>query len=258
MIFYLGAPEACWLGRAGVPLFVSRVRLVRVSTYALPRAKAPWALDSGGFSEIAKHGRWTVKPPAYVAEVYRYQDRIGSLRWAAIQDYMCEPDMLAKTGLTVAEHQRRTVASYFDLRDRAPDLPWAPVLQGWTLEDYLAHVQQYDEAGLPWSSVPVVGVGTMCRRQGTSDAVTILGALAGAVRERGAPGLHAFGFKVKGLELVMRAGVELASSDSMAWSQAARRRKLALDGCRHKTCQNCMRFALFWRQQLLEGIGLAA
>jgi len=52
-------------------------------------------------------------------------------------DWMSEPIMLAKTGLTVAVHQARTVANYLALRDLAPDLPFIPVLQGWRLDDYL-------------------------------------------------------------------------------------------------------------------------
>ena len=47
---------------------------------------------------------------------------------------MCEPFMLAKTGLTVAEHQARTVANYLELRSLAPELPFVPVLQGWSLD----------------------------------------------------------------------------------------------------------------------------
>ncbi len=49
---------------------------------------------------------------------------------------MCEPIVIhggqagpirfAGTGLTVAEHQRRTVTNYAQLRDLAPDLPFVP------------------------------------------------------------------------------------------------------------------------------------
>jgi hypothetical protein len=62
--------------------------------------------------------------------------------WAAPQDWMCEPIVInggtaggqrfAGTHLSVAEHQRRTVANYAQLRDLAPDLPIIPVVQGWS------------------------------------------------------------------------------------------------------------------------------
>ena len=70
-----------------------------------------------------------------MAAVRRYRDEIGGLEWAAPMDWMCEPFMLAKTGLTVAEHQARTVANYLELRSLAPELPFVPVLQGWSLDN---------------------------------------------------------------------------------------------------------------------------
>ena len=39
----------------------------------------------------------------------------------------------------------------------------------------------------------------------------------------------------------------------MAWSFGARY-KPPLDGCTHKTCANCKRFALLWRDQMLNGL----
>ena len=41
---------------------------------------------------------------------------------------MCEPAILARTGLTVLEHHARTIRSYLELHDFAPDLPWLPWL----------------------------------------------------------------------------------------------------------------------------------
>src|SRR6266536_2188786 len=135
--FLLGTHHPGWLATAAVPLFVSdrRLRAYR----RLPRAAANWALDSGGFTELATHGSWEHGPtPAqYVARVRRYARDVGRMAWAAPQDWMCEPFILAKTGLSVAEHQARTIANYLRLRNLAPDLPFVPVLQGWTLADYL-------------------------------------------------------------------------------------------------------------------------
>ena len=103
-MFYLGTHEQSWLRRAGVPLFVSHRRLALLKNYY--RAVAPWALDSGGFTELNLHGRWATTARAYMDAVKRYIEEIGSLQWAATQDWMCEPYVLAKTGLSVAEHQR--------------------------------------------------------------------------------------------------------------------------------------------------------
>src|SRR5215831_19593742 len=101
-----------WLNTVEVPLMVSYPRLRRRAKRDLPRAKAAWVLDSGGYSELSLHGAWQISPQQYVADVRRYVDQVGMLQWAAVQDYMCEPWILEKTGLDILEHQYRSVVSY--------------------------------------------------------------------------------------------------------------------------------------------------
>jgi hypothetical protein len=67
MEFYLGVPEPAWLARTSVPLFLSRRRLARQRS--LPRARGPWALDSGGFTELSLYGRWQTGERQYAAEI---------------------------------------------------------------------------------------------------------------------------------------------------------------------------------------------
>lgn len=240
MIFYLGTHHPHWLSRVDVPLFVSRRSLARYKTP--PRAKGEWALDSGGFTELSTFGSWQTSATQYVAEVRRWKEEVGNLRWAAIQDWMCEPFITAKTGLSIAEHQRRTIASYRELRDLSPELPWVPVLQGWTYADYLRHVDQYEAAGVNLKVLPLMGLGSVCRRQGTAMAEELIRRLAGeGVR------LHGFGFKLTGLRRCAR---YLASSDSLAWSFDARRGS-PLPGCTHRKCANCVKYALRWRDKAL-------
>lgn len=242
-MFYLGAHQPSWLADFDVPLFVSRIRLAGRRT--LPRARCDWALDSGGFSELSLRGGWTVSAQQYVAEARRYRDEIGRMTWCAPQDWMCEPMIVAKTGLTVAEHQRRTVENYLDLRELAPELPWAPVLQGWLLSDYLDHIEQYARRGVNLAALPLVGLGSVCRRQATALAETLIRQLhAGGLK------LHGFGFKTLGLRRVAKF---LASADSMAWSFDARRAK-PIAGHAHKNCANCPGWALAWRDRLLRGL----
>lgn len=296
---YLGTHMPQWLGRLTIPLFVSRRTLA--TKKKLPRARGRWALDSGGFSELQMHGRWLTSPEQYVAEVRRFIREIGRLDWAAIQDWMCEPQVinglvrkwnpkkkrkpainyaawkvwargvaagghagvaatLAEaesieraghavevvfhgTGLSVEEHQRRTVDSYLLLRKLAPEIPWAPVLQGWRESDYMRHLAMYEAAGVNLWAAPVVGVGSVCRRQNTDEAEALLHRLAGLGLR-----LHGFGFKMLGLKRVHHL---LASSDSLAWSFAARNDP-PLPGCTtHKNCANCMLYALRWYDHLL-------
>ena len=64
-VLYIGSHEPSWLGRAGIPLFISHRRLARLKR-TLPTAIAPWALDSGGFSELALFGGWKTTALEYV------------------------------------------------------------------------------------------------------------------------------------------------------------------------------------------------
>jgi len=245
---YLGTHQPSWLTRrdlsdACVPLCISHHRLVGRRT--LPRAVTPWMLDSGGFSELSAHGRWTVDPYAYAADARRYADEIGMLDAAAIQDWMCEDDVLAMTGLSVYDHQIKTVASFLNLMTLDADLPWMPVLQGFTLDEYLRCVDLYDQVGIDLTLEKVVGLGSICRRQSTKEAVRIVESLSTmGIR------LHGFGFKISGLRRVAHL---LYSSDSMAWSYDATNRK-PMPGCPHKHCGNCPRYALAWRHQLLNSL----
>jgi hypothetical protein len=213
MQYFIGCHRPHWLGLTVQPLFISHRTLC--SRKRLPRARGPWALDSGGFSELSMHGRWTTTAAEYAAAVRRYRDEIGGLQFAAQQDWMCEPSILAKTGLTVLEHQRRTIENYLELVRIAPDLPWMPVLQGWCAGDYTDHIEQWYAAGVELHTLPRVGVGSICRRQHTIRASLILAEIA-----RHGIKVHAFGLKVTALRFVH---ADLASADSMAWSYAARR-----------------------------------
>jgi hypothetical protein len=100
----------------------------------------------------------------------------------------------AKTGLSVREHQERTVANYLDLRDRGP---FIPVLQGWTLDDYERCIDLYEDAGVDLTTEPLVGIGTVCRRQARPRSPQIVGALSSYGLS-----LHGFGMKSRGLARV--------------------------------------------------------
>ena len=245
MRFYLGSHIPAWLGRTDVPLFVSRSRLAGLKR--LPKALGPWALDSGGFTQLSLHGCWTVEPQAYAAEVQRWAAEIGRMEWAAVQDWMCEDAVRAKTGLKVRDHQLLTVESYLRLRELAPEITWAPVLQGRSLGDYMTHVEDYAQAGVDLRELPIVGGGSICRRQATTFAGIVIRWLAHeGIR------LHGFGFKATGL---LASQDYLTSADSLAWSYNARKNpplpECAAEG-RHKRCTSCLRYALEWRAGLLD------
>lgn len=185
-------------------------------------------------------GKWTISLSEYVEAVERYVIEVGNLVWAAPQDWMCEPFILEKTSQTVEHHQWQTIDNYLSLPTH---LPFIPVLQGWAIRDYEAHLGMYLECGIDLTQVPVVGVGSVCRRQGTEEIGRLFQTL------------HSYGLKCHGFG-VKKAGVAayhsyMVSSDSMAWSYEARNRA-PLKGCTsHINCANCMKYALMWREQLL-------
>lgn len=64
----------------------------------------------------APNGRWVTTLQRYAEAVDRYRARIGRLDFAPPMDWMCEPGMIERNGLSITEHQHRTVASYLQLR----------------------------------------------------------------------------------------------------------------------------------------------
>ena len=221
MRFYLGTHVTGWLFNqklAGIPLFLSRRQLKLNPNRKRPWRKAVtrWCLDSGGFQELDLFGRWTIPAKQYIEESRIAYNQIGGLDWIAIQDWMCEPRIREKTGKTVEEHQRRTIDSYLELSTLAPELPWIPILQGWVFWQYLRHVELYDIAGIDLRQFSTVGVGSVCRRQGTQEASVIFKSLADeGIR------IHGFGVKKAG---IIQSAEHLVSADSAAWSYVARRR----------------------------------
>lgn len=247
MKFFCGThhPNWLWLSEpwSASMLFVSHRRLRRQQSYK--PANVDWALDSGGFTELNLHGRWEITAQQYVAAVRRYDAEIGRMLWAAPQDWMCEDVVRAKTGLTVAEHQRLTIESVLELRALAPEIRWIPVLQGAAAADYLEHAEQYERRGFDLRAEPLVGLGSVCRRA-NDDAIVSM------IREIAALGIrmHGFGVKRSG---VARLSHVLESADSLAWSFHARREP-PLPGCTHRNCANCPRFAAHWVGETLSSI----
>lgn len=243
MIFYLGTHIANWIGKLDIPLFISRRIIYKRRTF--PRAVGKWALDSGGFSELSMYGHWETSPKQYATEVKKFSEEIGNMDFAAIQDWMCEPFIIQKTGYNIKIHQEKTIDSFFSLNELQPSIPWIPILQGFELSDYLQHIDQYINRGIDLTKFSTVGIGSICRRQHTQEAEEIIRKIS----QLGI-NLHGFGFKIVGLGKV---STYLKSSDSMAWSFAGRRSP-PLPGHTHKNCANCLEYALQWRDKLFSKV----
>lgn len=179
-------------------------------------AVADWIMDSGAFSTILIHGGYPAPVAEYAEQINRWKS-CGNLLAAVAQDYMCEPKMLERTGLTIADHQRLTVERYDALLPLVPDVCLMPVLQGYSPADYVSHIEQYGSR-LPHGAW--VGVGSICKRNGNPAA--ILAVLSAIKMVRPDLRLHGFGLKTTALQNGIIRSL-LTTADSMAWSFAARK-----------------------------------
>ncbi len=181
-----------------------------------PFAVHEWIMDSQAFSTIQMQGGYPHPVDEYAAHIRRWKSN-GTLLAAVSQDYMCEPAMLARTGLTVADHQRLTIERYDGLLACDTGVYIMPVLQGYAPSEYVAHIREY---GARLAVGMWVGVGSVCKRNG--DPMAIEAVLFAIHQERPDLRLHGFGLKTTAL----RSGLVrelLDTADSMAWSFAARR-----------------------------------
>lgn len=176
-----------------------------------------WIMDSGAFTQILKYGGYTEGVEEYAAEIKRWSTN-GTLLAAVAQDYMCEAHMLKITRMTIPEHQQLTVERYDALiACDTGGVYVLPVLQGYAPNDYVRHIEMYDDRLKPgmW-----VGVGSVCKRNGNPAAIVrVLQAIKDA---RPDLRLHGFGLKSTALSSPHITSL-LHTADSMAWSFAARR-----------------------------------
>lgn len=277
--FYTGLHHAGDLEKdevEGLPVCVTRSSLKdRVS---IPKARGPVLFDSAsGFTELQRNGGYDFTPEAHVAFVRRVVEGLGRMPDAiATMDAMCEPWVIYGgwhkgryfhgtrkwRGMppdgpdedfesAVFKHLWWTITNYKKLVRLAPDLPWLVPLQGYHLHQYELCADMYEAAGVDLKAQPLIGLGSVCRREDTDEIEEIVAVMAA----RGYR-LHGFGVKTDGLA---RYGLDLVSADSMAWSFGARKQGILLPGHegRHKNCANCLEYALQWREGVLDKLANA-
>lgn len=206
-----------------IPAHAHRFERCMVSVAVLRKRKSDfavneWIMDSGAFTEVARHGGYRDGVEAYAEQINRWS-RCGNLVAAVAQDWMCEPFVVEKTGLTVRDHQRLTIERYDALLPLVTSTYVLPVIQGYQPDEYAQHVRDYGDrlAYGAW-----VGVGSVCKRNATPLAVVAVFDAIHAVRPD--LRLHAFGIKLTALgNPRVRYQLRNGSADSMAWSFAARK-----------------------------------
>jgi hypothetical protein len=197
-----------------------------------------WALDSGGFTQIIRSGKYETAPQEYVEGVRRLIDEVGGLTFAIVQDWPCQDLALSMTGLTIAEHLELTARSTVELMSIDDSLPWAPVLTGITADDYLRCADRHAALGIDLESFDRVAVGALVGRPHASQLSVIEACSRLGLR------LHGLGIKGRALQHVAPL---LTSADSMGWSMYARKenRRLCSTGT-HKRCAHCLEWAQMW------------
>jgi hypothetical protein len=204
------------------PSDAKHFRRACISIKRLQRRKKPLhcpqvMIDSGAFTELYIHGRYTHSVADHARQLRRLHSGVAAIEIAVAQDYMCEPFILRRTGLTIEQHQRLTIERYDELRSLIHEFPILPVLQGYDPSDYVRHIDLYGDRLVPAARV---GVGSVCKRNGSPvDVANVLATIKGVRAD-----LHLHGFGIK-LTAIKDGSVRalLDSADSMAWSYSARK-----------------------------------
>lgn len=193
-----------------------------ISVNRLRKRKGPfsvgdWIMDCAGFTEVSTHGGYRHGVEEYATQIRRWSGN-GNLLAAVSQDYMCEPFIIRKTGLSVLRHQELTIERYDAIQTCDTDGVYImPVLQGFLPAEYVRHIDMY---GARLTFGQWVGVGSVCKRNGDPRMIE---AVLRAIKEvRPDLRLHGFGLKTTALSSGLVRSM-LHTADSMAWSFSARK-----------------------------------
>jgi hypothetical protein len=148
-------------------------------------------LDCGGFTMLNGYGD-------YPFSVINYANLIARLRpnYYASMDYPCEPEISRSLGLmTNAERIKATVANAVELAEWESQLPgqMVPVIQGYSLREYLLCLRLHQEAG---TIRDYMAVGSMCRRISNEELGQLIPGIYHAAQKMGCTKLHFFGLKL--------------------------------------------------------------
>jgi len=199
------------LGSSQFPILISAATLwIRTKGRYLWKPKLPphreLIIDSGAFSLLSSLKDYPFSFEDYISLAYDYRPD-----FIAARDWPCEP--YGRIQIDTAERIRRTVEADAQICDAT--LPNGtrplPVIQGWTVRDYLSCIGQLREAGL---IRPYMAVGSCCKRSNIRQVMEI----ARAIRaELPTVRLHYFGLKIQAFR--QPGFVYLAdSTDTGAWA----------------------------------------
>lgn len=174
----------------------------------------PHAVDSGGYSALARHGDYPYSVEDYHAWLRQHKDEF---EWAAVMDYACERRF--DDQFSVQERIDMTVENTIQHFNLDPDYDLLPVLQGRLRFQYLETYDRLRDHGIPTDRV---GLGTVCRIESSPKIVQ----LENEIREAtDIEWMHGFGVKIT----AFKNGASFESADSAAWNVAPSHGKCYID-----------------------------
>lgn len=169
----------------------NRQKTWRVRNHWLPRAGLKW-LDCGGFTLLNRYSEYPFSIGNYMNFVARMKPH-----WYATMDYPCEPEISRAVGLETNEERIiATVANaekMLAMEEMIFGSVAVPVIQGYTLDEYLYCIDLHNEAG---TIRPYMAVGSMCRRLTNKQIKKLIPAIYDRANSYGCTELHYFGLKL--------------------------------------------------------------
>lgn len=148
-------------------------------------------LDSGGFTLLNRYGD-------YPFSIVALMNLVAFLNphYYASADYPCEPDISRQLGvMTNIERIHATVVNAVRMSEWENQVSGqlVPVIQGYTLDEYLECVDLHHQFG---TIREYMAVGSMCRRVSNAELHSIIPGIAEHARQAGVRRLHFFGLKL--------------------------------------------------------------
>lgn len=147
-------------------------------------------LDCGGFTALNHYDD-------YPFSVVNYANLVARLKpnYYATMDYPCEPDISRLSLMTNKERIKNTIRNAVELKRWENQIKgeMIPVIQGYTLEEYLYCLDLYAENNLIRD---YMAVGSMCRRISNEQLAELIPGIYHKAQSLGCNKLHFFGLKL--------------------------------------------------------------
>lgn len=178
-------------------------------------------IDSGGFAVHKRFGEYPYTVEQYI-EYVQYMMEKWPVTEVAILDYPCEPTVNREIYSSNLDRIRITVDNAISCIDADHNIPWVPVIQGYSLKEYLTCWGLYQDAGI---KANLWAMGSVCARKKLGGIRTIVTAL----HKRTKQNLHAFGLTLVSIR-DPQVFFALESSDSLAWNWYAKNKEAKIQG----------------------------